>query len=507
LQASREGSGRGARELAIVGSLFLACLLVVACSESDRGEPIGAESPATERADVVADRPDRPRGNAAGKPNVVVVLIDTLRPDHLGFYGYPRETAPYLAGLAERSVVFTHAVSTSTWTAPSTSSLFTGLHPLRHGVKIGIVAHRKRMKKDEVTGNLSVELNRLPESVATLPELFHDLGYRTFGVAANPNIGSSIGFDRGFDRFKLLESQPISAEEALAAGHPKKPFRWANGDELYAELRSWKAEILGGEEPFFLYFHINDVHGPYLQRAPFYRAPAAEDQGQARYDSGIGYVDDILARMHSDLKLDENTIIAVVSDHGEAFGEHGYLAHREGVYGESNRILMMISAPSLGVEADRIERRVSIMGLLPTLLDLLGATPSGDRDGLSLVPLMRRKGEGDPDGRADLEGQLDERVLIAHRIAQDPEDPAESWAVMRGRWKLILDRSRVELYDSEVDIEERHNVAGQHPEVRQSLEAALSEFRKATRQIDSERVDLQLDPETIEALRAIGYGD
>ncbi len=298
----------------VTAAFVLAGCLLVGCNGEER-------SPGS---DDVADRVGK---RAGARNNVVVIVIDTLRPDHLGFHGYHRETAPYLASLAEKAVVFTHAVSTSTWTAPSTTSLFTGLHPLRHGVQLGIVAHRRMLEshnragaergvdvgvgvdnskdKEKDENKVKVQLNRIPASVSTLPELFRESGYRTFGIAANPNIGASIGFDRGFDR--------------------------------------------------------------------------------------------------------------------------------------------LLSAPGLGVRPGTVESRVSIMGVLPTLLELVGAPVPADCEGVSFAPLLLR-GDGDGIGaRTELEQKLKERVLVVHRVAQFSDDPAVSWAVMQGRWKLIHDRSRVEL--------------------------------------------------------------
>ena len=145
------------------------------------------------------------------KPDVVVFLVDTLRPDHLGLYGHPKEMAPFLAKLAASGVVFERAFSTSSWTAPSTASLFTSLYPPQHGVVEGFRVHtghakRMRQKAREVT-----ELNRLPSDVKTLPETFDEMGYATFGVASNVNVGSEIGFDRGFDRFYRDAKAPASA--------------------------------------------------------------------------------------------------------------------------------------------------------------------------------------------------------------------------------------------------------------------------------------------------------
>ena len=492
---TRGRNNRGFRAGAVI-ALALSSLLIAGCgNEVEKPANDNLSNPAVRRLQSTPE-----------KLNVVVILIDTLRPDHLGFNGHSRETAPYLASLAKKSVVFSEAVSTSTWTAPSTASLFTGLHPLRHGVQLGIVAHGKRLEMDHASGGVKLEVNRMPMSVATLPELFRESGYRTFGIAANPNIGSAIGFDRGFDRFQLLESRPLSTEEARAAGRPAKPFRWANGVELYEELSGWKDAIVSGPEPFFLYIHINDVHDPYEKHAGFYREPASPDFGRALYDSGIGYVDEILSRIHSDFAFDDNTIIAVVSDHGEAFGEHGYFAHRRGVYGETNRILWMLSAPGLGVEPARVDRRVSIMEVLPTLLELSGSEAPLDRDGLSLAPLLRRRDVMASPGLDELERQLNERTLVVNRVAQNPDEP-ESWAVMRGKWKWIQDGERSELYDLVSDPDERHNRILDQPIVSRDLMRSLAVFREQTRRIPSQKVDVLLDPETVEALRELGYGE
>jgi arylsulfatase A-like enzyme len=485
------------RATACIGSILFA-LLFAGCSRTD-SDPTPAQdrSPAESIAVEI--------GNQA-RHNVVVIVIDTLRPDHLGFNGHHRETAPYLASLAAKSAVFSEAVSTSTWTAPSTASLFTGLHPLRHGVQLGVVAHHKRVEKSKTDGVVKLEINRMPPKVSTMPELFRDLGYRTFGIAANPNIGSSIGFDRGFDRFELLESRPLSAEQARKLGRPEKPFRWANGEELHRELVTWKADIQAGEAPYFLYIHINDVHDPYEKHARFYREANGEDYGRALYDSGIGYVDDILAGVHRDFEFDRDTIIAVVSDHGEAFGEHGYFAHRQGVYAETNRILWMLSAPALGVEASRVQQRVSIMSVLPTLLELVGAEIPGGRDGLSLAPLLRPGREGDETARGVLERRFEERVLVVNRVAQSPDLPV-SWAVMKGSWKLIHDGSRVELYDLRKDPAERNDLIEEYPAQARELAEELKAYRERTVAIESEKVEVLLDPQTVEALRELGYGD
>jgi arylsulfatase A-like enzyme len=261
-------------------------------------------------------------------PNVVVIVIDTLRPDHLGFLGYARETAPFLSELASRSQVFTEAVSTSSWTAPSTASLFTGLHPLRHGVVMGVLAHGVR------AGNQvePLALNRLPSKVPTLPELFHDAGYRTYGLAANPNIGDDIGFARGFDRFELMKKQHADPEKDEGGAVLPGKVRWASAREIHEQLSEWRPEMTERDGPFFLYLHFNDIHEPNYAHSAWYREPRRRGREvRAAYDSEIGYVDDVLRGIYEELGLSKNSIVAVLSDHGEAFGEHGRRGHRRGL--------------------------------------------------------------------------------------------------------------------------------------------------------------------------------
>ena len=129
------------------------------------------------------------------RPNIVLVVIDTLRADHLPFYGYPKETAPFLSELAAQGVVFEKAYAASSWTSPATASIFTSLYPFQHGVTMGLLLQKQLINKDQ-----SIKVNRIPKELTTLPEAFRINGYRTFGVSDNFNISEGQGFGQGFDR-------------------------------------------------------------------------------------------------------------------------------------------------------------------------------------------------------------------------------------------------------------------------------------------------------------------
>ncbi len=183
--------------------------------------------------------PDSPR------PNLIVIVIDTLRPDHLELYGYERPTAPFLARLGGESAVFLNAFSSSSWTAPATASLFTGQYPVRHGVTRGFHAAKERVREVEREGHSVLALNRMPRTTATLPERLRSRGYATFGLATNPNTGHEIGFDRGFDRFERLKTN--------------------SAELVFDRLLEWES-IIKERTPYFIYVHLNDTHPPWGYR-------------------------------------------------------------------------------------------------------------------------------------------------------------------------------------------------------------------------------------------------
>ena len=308
-------------------------------------------------------------GEPPRRPNVVVILLDTLRPDYLSFYGYEKEKAPFLARLAKESVVFERAFSTSSWTAPSTSSLFTSLYPLQHGVVEGFMMHHVRKRWREREGREFIPLNRLPSDRELLPELFQSMGYRTFGIATNVNIGDEIGFSRGFDRFEQIRKSSASV--------------------VLDRVEEWREEILGSEA-FFLYLHLNDVHVPYHAREPYYEKQEGKlADRRARYLSELGYVDEHVRKVYETLGLGRNTVLVILSDHGEEFRDHGGLEHWAKLFVELNHVLMMFHAPALGVSPRRITATtVSLIDVLPTLMDLAGGELVGDEEGISLVPLL-----------------------------------------------------------------------------------------------------------------------
>ncbi|MEE8523749.1 MAG: sulfatase [Thermoanaerobaculia bacterium] len=314
-----------------------------------------------------------------GTRGYVLISIDTLRADHLGCYGYPRDTSPFLDSLAARGILFENAVVQLPGTLPSHMSIMTGLYPPEHGVY-------------PPDGVLSPEIE-------TLPELFQRHGFRTGGFTENGYVAGRYGFARGFDEFDdRIQGESDDVERTVARG--------------LAFLRQLRAG-----ERFFLFLHTYAVHDPYQPPEPYATqfdavrpsdafAPngpnlAAFNRGrreispqalayyQAAYDASIRYVDDVLEGFFADLRdlgLADDLTVIVTSDHGEEFLEHGSMAHEQ-VYRETMRVPLIFLHPQ--VEPRRVPSLVESIDIAPTLAALAGLEPRPDSfSGRSFLDLV-----------------------------------------------------------------------------------------------------------------------
>ena len=413
-------------------------------------------------------------------PNVVVITIDTLRYDRLPFGGNERETAPFLAELASRGTVFDRAFSTSSWTAPATASLFTGLYPTRHGVVLGFFAHFLRQGGGQ-GGMEKMLLAQLPANRPTLPELFQEAGYGTFGLATNLNIGKEFGFDRGFDRFERLDDLPATV--------------------VLERLIDWKPEI-SASEPFFLYLHLNDVHSPYVEHEPWYDPSGDElSRSISAYDSEISFLDGVLRRIHEELELDENTLLVVVSDHGEEFMDHGATDHKFTLFRELTQVLFLVHGPGLGIPAQRIDANVGLIDVLPTVAELAGLQSVQDCNGRSLVPLFDEGASTE-----DFLTGLHERPVFAHRFTRHGGIDQEIWTVKIGRWKLYEHLTKRWLFDLEDDRREQRPIdPAEKPKIAARLTAQLEKFKALGTDVHGSGTEIEIDPLLREKLEALGY--
>jgi arylsulfatase A-like enzyme len=328
----------------------------------------------------------------AQRPNVLVFLVDALRADHLGCYGHSRDTSPAIDALSREAALFETALSPASWTKPSIPSLFTGLYPIQHGVFTG----NTKDSAERITSDI------LKDEHTTMAEVFRGAGYSTGAFVHNAQISSFMGFNQGFD---------VYAEHL------------GNAQQINERFIQWLGSGLG--RPFFGYVHYLDPHWPYTPPAPFdgmFSPPAqtsvdfnnvnwkylerqiqsgdlqlsADDLEAMRslYDGEIRYTDAAIAAALESLRekgLYENTIVVLTADHGEEFMEHGRIGHGNSLYDELLHIPLIIRSPQGRAPqgpSRTIADPVSLIDIMPTVLDLAGIEIPEDIAGRSLRPLM-----------------------------------------------------------------------------------------------------------------------
>ncbi len=432
----------------------------------------------------------------ARRPNILVIVVDTLRFDHLGFYGHVRDTSPALDRLAKQSVVFDHAYSSAPWTKPSIASILTGLYTTSHTV--------------------STLNRRLPKEITTLAERLKQQGYATAGIVSHELITSEYQFDQGFDIFL----------EDFARGHMSVSTH-AVIDQTIEVLDTLARE----EAPFFLFVHLFDPHYFFLRHPEYGFAGERPDRirwnaGMAglrlmdpppneaeirylldAYDEEIRFTDAGIGRLLErfvEKDLFDDAVIVFTADHGEEFYEHGWIGHTISINEELVHIPLLIHLPGGEQAGSRIQAPVSTVALAATLLDLIDQlpTPSPFQEG-SLLPLIRRDPGAFP---APVYVEVDFDRIFKNPKLRHFEDQHKS-ALRAGRWKLIFDRTTHEhvLYDIDNDRQENTNVAAAHPDVVDSLLPLLKRKIETVRGEHPPPELRMVSSEEEKTLRDLGY--
>jgi arylsulfatase A-like enzyme len=447
-------------------------------SSSDRGRR-GTSSLRTAAALLIAAWPIASCGpvrDDSSQQDIVLVVVDTLRADHLGAYGYERPTSPRIDALAAGGTLFENAWSAAPWTLPSVMSILTGRYPSDH-----------RVENDGL---------RLGDEVRTLAETMREAGYATAAFVSHIYVSGTFGFARGFERFEDFGvSQPeYRLEEEMEP----------TADRVTEEALAWLRERR--RDPIFLFVHYFDPHWPYAPPAPYddlfphaYDGPYDADYDSiskfqdpaiplpeeyrtfllARYDGEIRFVDEAVGRLMDGVIASgraDRTWMIVTADHGEEYKDHGSMGHGRQLYEESIRVPLVIGRPAESprgaapaprrktASLRRESEPASGIDLLPTVLDLAGIAAAGPgRDGVSLAPAVRDRGEG---RRAVVD-----RALVSETIRLN----AYRKSVRLGPLKLIhvMDESRDELYELSSDPAERNDLSATRPADRRRLLRAL----------------------------------
>ena len=460
-------------------------------------------------------------------PNIILISIDTLRADRLGVHGYERATTPHIDAFAREAVRFSNAVSQAPTTAPAHMSIFTGLMPAVH----------------RVSNIHAGPPQALDPGIPTLTELLRDAGYYTAGFHGGGNIDGSLGFERGFDFY----SQDYVSYNWMGAYHDPA--------DLDA-IRAWLRIARGRGKPLFLFLHHYVCHSPYISAPEAFRdrflagraveglprGPGdAEKQrmaelldrrtgGRAKrllqwgmfrethdrfwkgvdlgrvdhhahitalYDAQVAYSDWLIGRVVRMLrqeKVYDDSLIVILSDHGEEFGEHGGREHEQ-LFVETLHVPLLIRFPDrAGIRPRAVERMVRTMDVMPSLFEHLDLAADFPHQGQSFLPLLGGQGSYDPPMVS-----YDDRDFHRVRLVRDGLVYTNQHNPMANEW----------LFDAAQDPAERSNLAAERPADLERMRRLADDQRRADidflSTLRGSRREPRIDPALLEQLRQLGY--
>lgn len=463
-----------------------------------------------------------PASSAARRPNVVLVVWDTVRADHLSVYGYERDTTPFLREFARGATLYRRAWSTGDMTLTSHASLFTGLYGNTHGAHL---ADPTQIPGGDFGSPLGGDH-------VTLAEVLGSAGYRTAGLVANHvYLSEAYGLHQGFRDYEISapfwgRQQPFFLRQPLRT----TLVRWLrpqSGAREFSDAREVNRRAfaildhLARRQPFFVFLNYMDAHGPYTPPAPFDRMfdSSSGDSGPdlaekilevlaferplkvnerahfvARYDGSIAFLDAEFRRLVEKLRrlgLYDNTLIVLTSDHGEAFGRRHHLTHGLAVYENQVRVPLLIKYSGQRAGA-AVGQPASLADVFPTVLTAVGVPAPRPVEGVALQQLEK----------AGLRTLYAESFPNAAVLQQHPRFRRVERAAIRWPYKLIVDsRGKRELYNLESDPAETRNLYSQEPAVAVWLLSELERRFGGVRRGPARHSD----PEMLRRLKSLGY--
>lgn len=432
------------------------------------------------------------------RPHVLLIVVDALRPDHLGCYGYSRPTSPAIDSLAAEGIRFETVISQSTLTKTSIASLFTGLNPHRHGVYRGSRLVEGRRVSDKLDSDLT-----------TLAEGLGEVGYLSAAFLQQSQLGAASGYAQGFMFYN--ESQ-------------------RNIDNVHRRFLRWLSRV-GSTAPVFAYLHYIDLHDPYRpdppfdtlygQSGPIYSKLDLDNwsttlrqirEGElaltdadvrqliALYDGKLTQIDRELERLWQRLEdkdIYEDALVILTSDHGDGFMEHGFISHSAQPYDELIRVPLILKFPEAAGRGMTIREQIRLVDVMPTVLDYVGSPTPKDLDGKSLWPVLQNRLAG---GERSLEethavSEIEMSLRGVNRYLASIRTPT---------WKLMGEPGgALELYNLLEDPGEQDDRFTDRPAEAAHLEELLMRAAEAREEATSDQVPLEA--ETVDSLRALGY--
>jgi arylsulfatase A-like enzyme len=493
--------------------LLAACTLIALIGTSALATVIAA--PPAPRAPVMAQS----AGNAG--PNVILLVMDTVRADHLSLYGYSRPTAPNLQKLAAGATLYTHCFAVSDMTLATHATLFTGLYPKWHGAHYApaVLPHGRP----------------LPDEIWTLVELLQKGGYATLGVAANhwyltPEWGLSQGFDYYDSRFPvpaIEKREQFSQSFRRALSYIWDTASLDRDTRTAADLDREALRLIGSavkaKRPFFLFLNYMETHTPYLPGAAFRdrygsrnrhftnfemqdltravrarrRLPTAHERDHliSQYDAGLTQLDERIGQFIQQLKdrgIYDNSLIIVTSDHGEAFGERYRLEHSSSVYQDQIGVPLIVKYPHSG-EKRVIDTNVSQIDIFPTILSATSLPPVSGVQGTDLREIATA-------GNRTLFSTSFEPFFST--VA--PTMKRTEYAVISGSHKLVVStRGQTQLFDLAADPNEQSDISAAQPATVQELRKILADHIRSAPKLKTTQTTVS--SKDLQRLKSLGY--
>jgi len=399
------------------------------------------------------------KAKKTGEMNILLVTLDTTRADRIGCYGYKEAKTPNLDSIALNGVMFSNAYCQVPLTLPSHCSILTGTYPLYHQVRNNGFYY-------------------LTPEYLTLAEILKERGFKTAAFVSSFTVDSRFGIDQGFDFY----------DDKFIEGEVLKNFRSERkADKVFASFSHWLDEYFS--QKFFCWIHFFDPHVPYDPPPPF-----REEFSERPYDGEIAYMDHYIGKMLDKLKeknVFDNTLIILIGDHGEAFGEKGEIDHGFFIYDVTLRVPVIFYSQNYLPKGLAINARVRLIDIMPSILEMLTIPVGKEVQGVSLLPYIEGR------RRDDLPS------YIETYSPRENHGCSELIGLINGEWKYIQ-APKPELYNLKSDPQEEKNVIRQEEKITSSMRRELKEkIRKFSSKKDAGK--RKLTTEERERLRSLGY--
>ena len=409
--------------------------------------------------------------------NVLFILVDTLRAGRMGVYGYERDTTPFLSELASTGIRFDRHISQSSWTKTSMASMWTGMNPIRSGIT----------KFDHTISN----------EILMPAEILADAGIRPIGLFRNGWVSGYFGFEQGFEKYYRPGGGVVN--KALQR---QRPNALAHGTDegLIGDAVEF-LRLHGKSSRWMLYLHLMDLHEyTYDEESALFGSQVSD-----LYDNSIRRTDWVLSTLHAYMEsagLTDNTIIVVLSDHGEAFGERGFEGHARSVFPETTETPLIVSLP-FDIEGGIVVKdKTTNIDVWPTLLEMMGIADDGDRDGISRMPELLAAAEG---ARVDREGDVSV-AFLDETWGRPGTDPKPAISVIEGEYRFLRgtnDSGTLTEVLLKTDDDQTADRIEEFPEIASRLRDEADRQLAIEPEYSSDNIEL--DEMQLDQLRALGY--